>query len=163
MSAIVTKTAAYCPTHHITASLCTSPPPHEPSPSYQHGDYQYNQTALALAKMNGHKCKPAVAFLEEASGSSGAGGSDGGGDNNGGELPIADIIDDMSVFTDFKEDLDALAPGSQVRASMDQMETTRTPARPSGRSVRRVSVSSSTPPFTSPRSQCSVIVALSAR
>ena len=157
MSAIVTNTAAYDPTHHITASLCTSNPPHEPSPSYQHGDYQYNQTALALAKMNG--CKPAVAFLEKASGSSGAGGSDGGGDDDGGESPIAD----MSIFDGFKPELDALAPGSQVRVYTDQMETTRTRAHLSGRSVRRVSVSSSTPPSTSPRSLCSVIVALSAR
>ena len=114
--------------------------------------------------MNGDKCKPAVAFLEEASGSSGAGGSDGGGDDDAGASPI----DDMSIFTGFKPELDKLSltkPGSQVRAYKDQMETTLTPGRPPGRPVRRVSVSSSTPPSTSPspRSQCSVIVALSAR
>ena len=96
--------------------------------------------------MNGDKCKPAVAFLEEASGSSGGGGGDGDGDDDGGELPIAD----MSIFDEFELELDALAPGSQVRVYTDQMETTRTPARPPRRPVRRVSVSSSTPPRPRP-------------
>ena len=70
--------------------------------------------------MNG--CKPAVAFLEKASGSSGAGGSDGGGDDDGGESPIAD----MSIFDGFKPELDALAPDRNVRVYMYEMETTRT-------------------------------------
>ena len=83
--------------------------------------------------MNGDKCKPAVAFLEEASGSSGAGGSDGGGNDDVFSTVENNPIADMSIFTGFKPELDALTPGSQVRVYTNQMETTRTPAHLPGR------------------------------